>query len=137
MTEEAALKHRLAAVMASDIVGYSRGMQLDEAATLSALAEMRDVATTQINRHQGRVANTAGDSIIATFASAVDALSCAMVLQELLHQRAVGKGELKIRIGIHIGDIVEKNGDVFGTAVNVAARLEGLAPPGGFVSLIG
>jgi adenylate cyclase len=133
MSEEAALKHRLAAVMASDIVGYSRGMQLDEAATLSALAEMRDVATTQINRHQGRVANTAGDSIIAAFASAVDALSCAMVLQELLHQRAVGKGELKIRIGIHIGDIVEKNGDVFGTAVNVAARLEGLAPPGGIV----
>ena len=86
MVDEATLERRLAAVLASDVAGYSRLMQLDEARTLKALEIVNGIAKTQIELHRGRIANTAGDSIVAVFASAVDAVSCALIVQEVLIQ---------------------------------------------------
>ena len=131
LTDTTRPDRRLAAIMASDIVGYSRRMQADEAATLAALGNLRDLTATQIERHQGRIANTAGDSIMAEFPSAVDAVSCAIILQEVLAQHSADSAELQTRIGVSMGDVIYRNGDVFGTAVNIAARLETLAQPGG------
>ena len=133
MGDEANLERRLAAVLASDVAGYSRLMQVDEARTLKALELVNGIAKTQIQLHRGRVANTAGDSIVAVFASAVDAVSCALIIQEVLIQQSQENHGLQLRMGIHLGDVVVRNGDVFGTAVNIAARLEAIAQPGGIV----
>src|SRR5262245_33853246 len=132
MSPEAELEHRLAAIMATDVVGYSRLMESDEAGALATLAAIREATQDQIKQHRGRIANTAGDSVLAEFGSAVEAVSCAMALQQELSSHAQGMG-LQVRIGIHLGDVVDKAGDLFGTAVNVAARLEGIAQPGGIV----
>ena len=107
-------------------------MQSDEAGALAALAAIREATQNQIKQHRGRIANTAGDSVLAEFGSAVEAVSCAMALQQELSGRTQGE-DLQVRIGIHLGDVVDKGGDLFGTAVNVAARLEGIAQPGGIV----
>jgi hypothetical protein len=107
--------------MATDVVGYSKLMQSDEAAALGALAAIREATHNLIRAHRGRIANTAGDSVLAEFGSAVEAVSCAMALQEVLVNHAAVRG-LQVRIGIHLGDVVEKTGDLFGTAVNIAAR---------------
>src|SRR6476620_6874296 len=125
-------KRRLAAIMAKDVVGYSKLMQSDETVALTALADIREATQSQINQHRGRIANTAGDSVLAEFGSAVEAVSCALALQETLSKESEVK-DLQVRIGIHLGDVVDKGGDLFGTAVNVAARLEGTAQPGGVV----
>jgi adenylate cyclase len=132
MGQVAKLEHRLAAIMATDVVGYSQTMQSDEAGTLAGLGAIREATENQIKQHRGRIANTAGDSVLAEFASAVEAVSCAMVLQEVLTQHGKGGG-LQVRIGIHAGDVIDRNGDLHGTAVNIAARLEGVAPPGGII----
>src|SRR5262245_44716632 len=115
--------------MATDVVGYSKLMQSDEAVALAALATIREATESEIKQHRGRMANTAGDSVLAEFGSAVEAVRCALALQETLSNQ----GEVEVRIGIHLGDVVDKGGDLFGTAVNVAARLEGIAQPGGIV----
>jgi adenylate cyclase len=133
MGDEANLEPRLAVVLASDVAGYSRLMQLDEARTLKALEVITGIAKAQIELHRGRVANTAGDSIIAVYASAVDAVSCALIIQEVLIQQSQENQGLELRMGLHLGDVVDRNGDVLGTAVNIAARLEGIAQPGGIV----
>jgi adenylate cyclase len=132
MSQEAKREHRLAAIMATDVVGYSKLMQSDEAGALAALTAIREATQNQIVQHRGRIANTAGDSVLAEFGSAVEAVSCAMALQETLSNEGEAK-DLKVRIGIHLGDVVDKGGDLFGTAVNIAARLEALAEPGGIV----
>ena len=132
MGQDEKLEHRLAAIMATDVVGYSKLMQSDEAEALAALAAIREVAESHINKHRGRIANTAGDSVLAEFRSAVEAVSCAMALQGTLSKESEVR-DLQVRIGIHLGDVVDKGGDLFGTAVNVAARLEGIAQPGGIV----
>jgi TolB-like protein/class 3 adenylate cyclase len=132
MDNEPKPEHRLAAIMATDVVGYSKLMQSDEARALAALVAIRETTQNQIKQHRGRIANTAGDSVLAEFGSAVDAVSCAMALQETLSNESELK-HLQVRIGIHLGDVVDKGGDLFGTAVNVAARLEGIAQPGGIV----
>jgi adenylate cyclase len=118
--------------MATDVVGYSRLMQSNEVDALAALATIREATQNQIKQHRGRIANTAGDSVLAEFGSAVDAVSCATALQQELAGRPQGEG-LKVRIGIHLGDVVDKGGDLFGTAVNIAARLEAIAQPGAIV----
>src|SRR5262245_28146300 len=133
MSEDAKLEHRLAAIMATDVVGYSKLIQTDEAGTLAALSGIRSAIEEQIARHRGRIANTAGDSVLAEFASAVEAVGCAIAIQQALAERGEAAGNLQVRIGIHMGDVVAKNGDLFGMAVNVAARLEGIAQPGGIV----
>jgi TolB-like protein/class 3 adenylate cyclase/tetratricopeptide (TPR) repeat protein len=132
MGQDAKLEHRLAAIMATDVVGYSQSMQADEAGTLAALSGIRQVTDNQISQHRGRIANTARDSVVAEFGSAVQAVSCAIALQQELSSRT-RDADLQVRIGIHLGDVVDKGGDLFGTAVNVAARLEGIAQPGGIV----
>src|SRR5262245_35503641 len=129
---EAKPEHRLAAIMATDVVGYSRLMQADEAGALAALAAIREATQNQIGQHRGRIANTAGDSVLAAFGSAVEAVSCAIGLQQELATDGQTTG-LQVRIGIHLGDVVDKEGDLFGTAVNVAARLESIAQPGSIV----
>src|SRR4026208_1247506 len=126
MDNEPKPDHRLAAIMATDVVGYSKLMQSDEARALAALVGIRETTQNQIKQHRGRIANTAGDSVLAEFGSAADAVSCAMTLQETLSNESEVKG-LQVRIGIHLGDVVDKGGDLFGTAVDVAARLEGIA----------
>src|SRR5262245_24836276 len=130
--QETKSERRLAAVMATDIAGYSSLMQSDEAGTFVALGTMRGTAEKLVKQYRGRIANTAGDSILAEFTSALDAVDCALALQAMPPQQGLGNG-LSARIGIHLGDVLERNGDLFGTAVNIAARLEALAEPGGIV----
>ena len=106
-------------------------MQADEAGTFVALGTMRGAAERLVKQHRGRIANTAGDSILAEFTSALDAVDCAWLSG---HTATAGPGYgARARIGIHLGDVLERNGDLFGTAVNVAARLEAIAEPGGIV----
>jgi TolB-like protein/class 3 adenylate cyclase len=130
--QETKSERRLAAIMVTDIVGYSSLMQSDEAGTFVALGTMRGAAEKLVREHRGRIANTAGDSILAEFTSAVEAVDCALALQSMPPQQGLGT-ELRARIGIHLGDVLERNGDLFGTAVNIAARLEDIAEPGGIV----
>src|SRR4051812_1002816 len=109
-------------------------MSQDETGTLHALAAAREVMDRLIRDHGGRIANTAGDSVLAEFPSAVDAVQCAVAVQEKLSEaNAVDLEDrrLQFRIGIHVGDVVVRGGDLLGDGVNVAARLEGLAQPGG------
>src|SRR5262245_33756461 len=130
MGQDAKLDHRLAAIMATDVVGYSRLIQSDEAGTLAALSVIRAAIEDQITQNRGRIANTAGDSVVAEFASAVEAVGCAIAVQQALVERNETEHAIQVRIGIHMGDVVSKNGDLFGMAVNVAARLEAIAQPG-------
>jgi adenylate cyclase len=132
MAQDAKLEHRLAAIMATDVVGYSQSMQSDEAGTLAALNAIREATENQIAQHRGRIANTAGDSVLAEFGSAVEAVGCAIALQRQLTSQE-GR-DLHLRIGIHLGDVVDRGGDLFGSAVNIAARLESIAQPGAIVA---
>jgi TolB-like protein/class 3 adenylate cyclase/Tfp pilus assembly protein PilF len=133
MGQDVKLEHRLAAIMATDVVGYSRLIQTDEAGTLAALSEIRNAIENQINQNRGRIVNTAGDSVLAEFASAVEAVACAIAIQQALAKRDEKGSSVQVRIGIHMGDVVSKSGDLFGMAVNIAARLEGIAQPGAIV----
>jgi len=123
------VERRLAAIVAADLVGYSRLMGEDEAGTISAVSHLI-TATIEplVTRHGGRIVKLMGDGILAEFASVVDAVKCSIEWQELI-SREVGK--FRFRIGINLGDIVIQDGDIFGNGVNIAARLEGLAEPGG------
>lgn len=120
------LDRRLMAILAADVVGYSGQMESDEAGTLKRLTAQRERVDPIIGRHGGSIIGTAGDSILAAFASTLAALDCAVEIQT----RSAKEG-LPFRIGINVGDVIEQNGDIFGDTVNVAARLEGLAEPGG------
>jgi adenylate cyclase len=129
------VERRLAAVLAADVAGYSRLMGRDEERTLAQLKTFRKtVVDPGIATHRGRIVKTTGDGMLAEFASAVDAARCAIEIQrEMTQQNAAVPPELRIefRIGIHIGDIIIDDNDIFGDGVNIAARLEGLAAPGG------
>src|SRR5829696_8353039 len=111
-------------------------MSQDEAGTLRALAAAREVMDRLIRDHGGRIANTAGDSVLAEFPSAVDAVQCAVAVQDRVSKASAGEPEhrrLQFRIGVHVGDVVVRGNDLLGDGVNIAARLEGLAEPGGIV----
>ena len=129
------VERRLAAVLAADVAGYSRLMGRDEERTLTQLKSFRNtVVDPGIAAHRGRIVKTTGDGMLVEFASAVDAARCAVQLQrEMAQQNATVPPELRIefRIGIHVGDIIIDDNDIFGDGVNIAARLEGIAEPGG------
>jgi TolB-like protein/class 3 adenylate cyclase/Flp pilus assembly protein TadD len=126
---------RLAAILAADVAGYSRLMGADEEGTHERLqAHRRGLVEPKIAEHSGRIVNTAGDGILAEFPSVVDAVRCAAELQRAMIDREVGVPEerrIRFRIGINLGDVIVEEGDIFGDGVNVAARLEALAEPGG------
>jgi class 3 adenylate cyclase len=128
------MRRKIAAIMAADVVGYSKLVAEDEEETLRRLASYRAVFDDFILRASGRVFNTAGDAILAEFPSAVEAVRCAIDVQESLRTRNLAyppSRQMNFRIGMTIGDVVERNGDLLGDGVNIAARLEGLAAPGG------
>ncbi|WP_441233177.1 adenylate/guanylate cyclase domain-containing protein [Bradyrhizobium sp. 930_D9_N1_4] len=128
------MKRKIAAIFAADIAGYSRLVAEDEEETLRRLSSYREVIDDFIARAGGRIFNTAGDAVLAEFPSAVDAVRCAIDIQESLRTRNMAyppSRQMSFRIGITIGDVVERNGDLLGDGVNIAARLEGLAEVGG------
>jgi class 3 adenylate cyclase len=128
------MKRKIAAIFAADIAGYSRLVAEDEEETLRRLASYRQVTDDFIARYGGRIFNTAGDAVMAEFPSAVEAVRCAIDIQESLRTRNMAyppSRQMSFRIGITIGDVVERDGDLLGDGVNIAARLEGLAEVGG------
>jgi len=125
---------RLAAILAADIAGYSRLMGADEVGTLQALREHRRAADPLIAQFGGRVVKTTGDGVLIEFGSVVGAVECALGLQRLAAERNAGisaERRMEWRIGIHIGDVLIEADDILGDGVNIAARLEGIAEPGG------
>jgi len=129
------MRQRLAAILAADVAGYSRLMAADERATVTALDTARGIFRRLIETNQGRVVDTAGDSVLAVFETASGAVSAALTVQKELAQVAEPLPEerrMLFRIGVHLGDVIEKaDGTVYGDGVNIAARLEALAEPGG------
>ena len=128
------MKRKIAAIFAADIAGYSRLVAEDEEETLRRLASYRQVTDDFIARGGGRIFNTAGDAVLAEFPSAVEAVRCAIDIQESLRTRNMAyppSRQMAFRIGITIGDVVERDGDLLGDGVNISARLEGLAEVGG------
>jgi class 3 adenylate cyclase/DNA-binding MarR family transcriptional regulator len=126
-------QRRLAAIFSADVEGYARLMSADEGGTLNLLSAHRDITDRLIAGQGGRIANTAGDSILAEFPSAVDALQCALDILERIGavNREIPEAHRVIfRIGLHVGEVMVRDGDLFGDGVNIAARLQGLARPG-------
>jgi adenylate cyclase len=134
MSQERA-ERRLAAILAVDVVGYSRLMGKDEEGTLTALRSVRrELSDPKIKEHLGRIVKTMGDGLLVEFASVVGAVRCAVELQRAMSERNIAvppSKRIEFRIGIHQGDIIVEDGDIFGDGVNLAARMESLAEPGG------
>jgi adenylate cyclase len=132
--EPHSVERKLAAIFAADVEGYSRLMGLDEVGTLRTLTAYRVIIDRLIASHRGRIFNTAGDSLVADFASAVDAVECAVAVQDVIAKENSNRPaaeQMRFRIGIHVGDIIVQGDNLFGDGVNIAARLEALAEPGG------
>jgi TolB-like protein/class 3 adenylate cyclase len=133
MSDPTKIRRRLVAVFAADVEGYSRLMGADEVGTLKQLTERRAILDRIIGEHGGRIANTAGDSVLAEFASAVEAVQCAVNAQTALAKTNASVAldrRFSFRIGVHVGDVIVSAGDLFGEGVNIAARLQTLANPG-------
>jgi adenylate cyclase len=134
MSDPVTVSRRLVAVFAADVEGYSRLMGADEVGTLQGLTERRSILDRFIGEHRGRIANTAGDGVLAEFASAVDAVQCAVDAQTALaeaNSHLSPDKRISFRIGVHVGDVMVRAGDLFGDGVNIAARLQTLAKAGG------
>jgi TolB-like protein/class 3 adenylate cyclase len=132
--QEQRVERHLAAIVAADVAGYSRLVGLDELGTLKRLATVREIMDALIEEHGGRIANTAGDSVLAEFPSAVDAVQCAVAVQRRLLEtggEVAQDRRVQFRIGIHVGDVVAHGRDLLGDGVNVCARLQEIAEPGG------
>ncbi len=128
------MERRLSAILAADIVGFSRLVGIDEIGTLSALkAHRAELIDDSISRHQGRIFKLTGDGILVEFSSVVNALDCAREIQRgmrLRNARVAPERRLEFRIGINLGDVIVEDGDMLGDGVNVASRIEGIARPG-------
>ena len=133
MTQDGS-KRKLAAIISADVKGYSLLLADDETFTIKTLKEYREIMSYCIGQHNGRVVDSPGDNLLAEFSSAVDAVQCAVEIQKKLkkeNERLVEDKKLKFRIGVNIGDIVQDGDRIYGSGVNVAARIEGIANPGG------
>ena len=127
-------KRKLTAILSADVKGYSRLMGTDEEATVRTLQAYREVMTSSIQHHRGRILDTAGDSVLAEFASVVDAVQCAVEIQQVLRAKNALLPEtrqMEFRMGINLGDVIEEGGTIYGEGVNIAARVESLAEAGG------
>jgi adenylate cyclase len=128
-------RRRLAVILAADVVGYTRLVGADEEGTLARLRRLfREVVQPTVAAHRGRVFKLVGDAFLADFPSAVEAVRCAAAVQDAVEAREAGEPadrRIRLRAGVHLGDVVVEGGDLLGDGVNVAARLEGLAEPGG------
>ena len=132
--QPARVGRRLAAIVAADVAGYSRLMGLDEVGTARTLREHREITDAVVAEHGGRLVKTTGDGVLLEFPSVVDAVECAVAVQAVMVQRNDGipqERRMLFRIGINLGDILIEGDDILGDGVNVAARLEGIAEPGG------
>jgi class 3 adenylate cyclase len=129
------MQRRLAAILAADVVGYSRLMGTDEIGTITSLkSHRRELVDPSIAEHRGRIVKTTGDGMLVEFASVVDAVSCAVHIQRSMVRRNVTvpvDKRIIFRIGINVGDIIIDGEDIYGDGVNIAARLETLCEPGG------
>jgi adenylate cyclase len=134
---EARVERRLAAILAADVASYSRLMGADEEGTLAALrAHRREILDPKIAAHRGRIVKTTGDGFLIEFTSVVDATRCAVEVQLGIKERNISVPQdkrLEFRIGINVGDVIIEDDDLFGDGVNIAARLEGVAEPGGII----
>ena len=127
-------KRKLSAIFSADVAGYSRMMGEDEAATVEAITACREIMGGLIRQHRGRVVDSPGDNLLAEFGSVVDAVQCAVAVQKEFQARNADLPEnrrMKFRIGINLGDVIEEEERIYGDGVNIAARLEALADPGG------
>ena len=134
MADDQVVERKLAVIFAADVAEYSRLMGLDEVGTLRTLQAYRAILDRLIAAHHGRIFNTAGDSVMVDFASPVDAVECAVAVQEAIDKENANRpaGEqMRFRIGVHLGDVIVEGENLFGDGVNIAARLEALAEPGG------
>src|SRR5436309_3608575 len=128
------MERRLTAILAADVVGYSRLMTIDEAGTLAALKSLRkNLVDPKISEHNGRIFKLTGDGMLIEFPSVVSAVACAVDIQSAMRTRNASTADARIefRIGVNLGDIIVEEGDIFGDGVNLAARLESIAPIGG------
>ncbi|MBB4526823.1 UNVERIFIED_ORG: class 3 adenylate cyclase [Rhizobium sophorae] len=133
------MERRLAAILSADVVGYSRLMGADEAGTLERLkACRRELIDSTIEEYHGRIIKLMGDGALVEFASVVDAVQCAAIIQRRMSSRDQGVSDeqrIRFRIGVNLGDIIVEGDDIYGDGVNIAARLQGIAKPGGiFIS---
>ena len=127
-------KRKLTAILSADVEGYSRLMGEDEEATVRTITAYREVMTTLIQQHSGKVVDSPGDNLLAEFASVVDVVQCAVAVQKEINARNTELPEnrkMQFRIGINLGDVIQEGDRIYGDGVNIAARLEGLAEPGG------
>ena len=134
MTSAQPLERKLAVILAADVAGYSRLMGIDEETTLATLSAYRKIIDTGVDMHSGRIFGSAGDSVLAEFSSPVEAVRAAIEIQEKLHTCNTDLGEaqrMRFRMGINLGDVIVEDNNLLGDGVNVAARLEGMARPGG------
>jgi adenylate cyclase len=134
VADDQVVERKLAVIFAADVAEYSRLMGLDEVGTLRTLQAYRAILDRLIAAHHGRIFNTAGDSVMADFASPVDAVECAVAVQEAIAKENSNRAEgepMRFRIGVHLGDVIVEGSNLFGDGVNIAARLEALAEPGG------
>src|SRR6476646_11967043 len=128
------VERRLSAILAADVAGYSRLMGLDEVGTAHTLREHRAVIDALVAKQRGRIVKTTGDGLLLEFPSVVDAVECALAVQTVMAKRNEGVEQdrrMLLRIGINLGDILIEGDDILGDGINVAARLEGIAEPGG------
>ena len=129
-----ATERRLAAILSADVAGYSRLLAEDEPGTIQTLNAYREAIRTLVEQHLGRVVDSPGDNLLAEFPNTLDAMQCAVEIQEVLRVRNRSLAEsrrMRFRIGVHLGDVTAEAGRIYGDGVNIAARLERLAEPGG------